>query len=180
MGFLPQYYIIKDALLYETGLNANNNNYSATLSSPIIAINGESHSTIHTLTSGAPTSASLTQCGIMLFASSYAAVSDSPTNDRPFQLYLSEDHNEDKLIVDKLDHLILKATSNCKKSFENGKVYTNITYTNSGTEFEVSTVRIAVAVNTTATKSPTFMIYSEPIDPITIGTGETVQIKIEV
>lgn len=182
MGFLPQFYIIKDALLYTTGLNANNGKYSATLSSPIVSIIGSSCSTIYTLASTPTTSDALTRCGIISFASSVMNGSLSPaiSNDRPFMLYLSEDHNEDKLIVDELDHLIPKTTSNCTKSFENGKVYANITYTNPGAEFEVSTVRIAVTVNTTATTAPTFMIYSEPIDPITIGTGETVQIKIEV
>ena len=182
MGFLPQFYIIKDALLHTTGLNAKNNKDLATLPSPIISIKGASCSTIYTTTTDPSTSYALSCCGIVSFASSITAGSVSPAidNDRPFTLYLSEDHKEDKLIVDNLDHLISKAISNCAKSFENGKVYANITYTNSGADFEVSTVRIAIKVYTNSNTTSIFMIYSESIDPITIGTGETVQIKIEV
>ena len=114
-----------------------------------------------------------------LFSSLFPGI-ESINDDYPFRIYLSEDSNEDKLIADSLEHLVPKSSTNCRKSFENGKVFCIITYTNSGAEFDITTVRIARRLDISSSAFAYFMIYSEPIDPITIGTGETVQIKIEV
>lgn len=180
MGFLHQAYVIKDAFISDVGLLASSRLGEVRLRETIKAVNNKSTDIIYStdLTSFTPTADMAILPG-SLFSSLFPGT-ESINNDFPFRIYLSEDSNEDKLIEDSLEHLVPKSSINCKKYFENGKVFCIITYTNSRAEFDITTVRIARRLNIASNNYGYFMIYSEPIDPITIGTGETVQIKIEV
>lgn len=164
MGFLPQYYIIKDALL------ANNGEYSksgpVTTRSPVVNIAGKEFTS---LDNSANDNCSLMFAQLAVFAS--PKLNGTIYDSTPFQLFISSDSNENKLIIDSADITVQKSNQNSIKSFENGKCYCNVTYTHSGEPFDIACVRIAIN---------NFMIYAQSIDPITIGTGETVQIKIEV
>lgn len=180
MGFLPQFYIIKDAFISDVGLIASPTGNEVPLRETIKTVNNQSTNIIYSndLTTFTPKDDMAVLPG-SLFSSLYTETR-SINGDFPFRIYLSEDSNEDKLIADSLEHLVPKSSTNCRKSFENGKVFCIITYTNSGAEFNITTVRIARSLNISSSAFAYFMIYSEPIDPITIGTGETVQIKIEL
>lgn len=164
MGFLPQYYIIKDALL------ANNGEYSksgpVTTRSPVVNFVGKEFTS---LDNSANDNCSLMFAQLAVFAS--PKLHGSVLESTPFRLFISSDSNENKLIIDSADITVQKSDQNSIKSFENGKCYCNVTYTHSGESFDIACVRIAIN---------NFMIYAQSIDPITIGTGETVQIKIEV
>lgn len=180
MGFLPQFYVIKDAFISDVGLLASSIIGEVRLRETIKAVNNNSTDIIYStkVTSFTPI-ANMAELPASLFSSLFPG-RESINNDYPFRIYLSEDSNEDKLIEDSLEHLVPKSSTNCRKSFENGKVFCIITYTNSRAEFNITTVRIARRLSISSSAFAYFMIYSEPIDPITIGTGETVQIKIEV
>lgn len=180
MGFLPQFYIIKDAFISNVGLLASPTGNAVPLRETIKTVNNQSTNIIYSkdLTSFTPY-ADMAILPVSLFSSLFPGTG-SINDDFPFRIYLSEDSNEDKLIADSLEHLVPKSSTNCRKSFENGKVFCIITYTNSGAGFDITTVRIARRLDISSSAFAYFMIYSEPIDPITIGTGETVQIKIEV
>lgn len=164
MGFLPQFYIIKDALL------ANNGEYSksgpVTTRSPVVNIAGEEFTS---LDNSANDNCSLMFAQLAVFAS--PKLNGTVYDSVPFQLFISSDSNENKLITDSADITVKKSNQNSIKSFENGKCYCNVTYTHSGEPFVIACVRISIN---------SFMIYAQSINPITIGTGETVQIKIEV
>nr|DAR01558.1 MAG TPA: hypothetical protein [Caudoviricetes sp.] len=175
MGFLPQFYVIKDAMLNPDGLTINSEQIAT--ASPIIAINGKSYNNIYSNRTQTIVNTNLSNSSMFLFSSNGIT---TISNSYPFCLYLSEDSDEDKLVISKLDHVVPKGTTNVSKLFENGKNYCVITYTNSEAAFNIATIRIAVNINTGGNTASPFMIYSESIDPITIGTGETVQIKIEV
>lgn len=179
MGFLPQFYIIKDAWLSNYGLSQNPQSPTLSTKSEIISIGGTSYSTIYNVKMQVSIDHCLIGTGKFLFAS---MLNVAPNDLTVFKLYISEDSNENKLIVDGLDHVVEKSSTNVHKLFENGKNYCLITYTNNNAEFNVTAVRIAIPLHITNEYNTVtyFMIYSEPIDPITIGTGETVQIKIEV
>lgn len=180
MGFLHQAYVIKDAFISDVGLLASPTENAVPLRETIKAVNNQSTNIMYStdLTSFTP-KADMAILPGSLFSSLFPGTG-SINDDFPFRIYLSEDSNEDKLIADSLEHLVPKSSTNCRKSFENGKVFCIITYTNSGAEFDITTVRIARRLNISSSAFAYFMIYSEPIDPITIGTGETVQIKIEI
>lgn len=180
MGFLPQFYIIKDAILYETGLTADTYGHSVSLRETIVSVKNTKYSSIYMDASSSATIQVPTITGMFTFASAYTRNIFNIDETYPISIYLSEDSNEDKLVVNNLDHIVAKSYINCFKTFENGKVYANITYTNSGAPIDIVTVRIAINVSTASNVKDNFIIYSESIDPITIGTGETVQIKIEV
>ena len=164
MGFLPQFYVIKDALLM------NNGEYSksgpVTTRSPVVNITGKEFTS---LDNPANSNCSVWFAQLAVFAS--PGLNGTIYDSTPFQLFISSDSNENKLIIDSADKTVNKSYTNSIKSFENGKCYCNVTYTNSGEPFDIACVRIAIN---------NFMIYAQSIDPITIGTGETVQIKIEV
>lgn len=174
MGFLHQTYVIKDAFLSttNTGLTVGNKKKVST-SEPITDIYGSTYNECY----GYVASSALRIPSIFFITALYdAGIGES----YPVQIYLSEDSNENKLVVDKLEHSVPKSTANVSKLFENGKNYCVISYTNSGTAFNIATIRIATDIYIYENSGSKFMIYSEPIDPVTIGTGETVQIKIEV
>lgn len=178
MGFLPQFYIIKDAWLSDDGLSIKPSASTLSTKSEIVDLYGNTYDTINNVKEKIFIDLCLAGTGKFLFAS---ILETSPNNLTVFKLYISEDNNENKLIVDGLDHVVEKSSTNVHKLFENGKNYCLITYTNRNAEFNINTVRIAIPLHTTSASNTTyFMIYSEPINPITIGTGETVQIKIEV
>lgn len=180
MGFLHQAYVIKDAFISDVGLLASPAKDAVPLRETIKTVNNQSTDIIYStnLTSFTPRTDMVILPG-SLFSSLFPGV-ETVDEDFPFRIYLSEDSNDDKLIEDSLEHLVPKSSTNCRKSLENGKVFCIITYINSGAEFDITTVRIARRLNISSSAFDYFMIYSEPIDPITIGTGETVQIKIEV
>ena len=180
MGFLHQAYVIKDAFISDVGLLASPTGNAVQLRETIKAVNNQNYDIIYStdLTLFTP-KADMAVLPGSLFSSLFPGTG-SINDDFPFRIYLSEDSNEDKLIADSLEHLVPKSSTNCRKSFENGKVYCIITYTNSGTEFDITTVPIARRLNISSSAVAYFMIYSEPIGPITIGTGETVQIRLEV
>lgn len=179
MGFLPQYYIIKDAWLSDYGLSRKPFVKTLSTKSEIVDVGGHTYDTIYNVERDISIDLCLAGTGKFLFAS---ILDVSPSDLTVFKLYISEDNNENKLIVDGLDHAVEKSATNVHKLFENGKNYCLITYTNNKAEFNIATVRIAIPLHMTSAYNTVtyFMIYSEPIDPITIGTGETVQIKIEV
>lgn len=179
MGFLPQFYVIKDAWLNDYGLSTKYNDNTLSTKSEIVSVGGRTYDTIYNVKRDISIDQCLVGSGKFLFAS---LSSVGPSDLTVFNLYISEDNNENKLIVDGLDHIVKKSETNVHKLFENGKNYCLITYTNNKAEFNINTVRIAIPLHITNQYNTVtyFMIYSEPIDPITIGTGETVQIKIEV
>ena len=164
MGFLPQFYVIKDALLTKNGEYTASG--SITPRSPVVDFGGKEY-TSFTVTTYSNCSVWLAQLAVFASPILNGTIYDST----PFQLFISSDSNENKLIIDSADIAVQKSEKNSIKSFENGKCYCNITYTHSGEPFDIACVRIAIN---------NFMIYAQSIDPITIGTGETVQIKIEV
>ena len=164
MGFLPQFYIIKDALLNENG-EFSKLGY-VKLRSPVVNFVGEEFTSLN-IPANDSCSVFLAQLAVFASPRSNRSVYDS----EPFQLFISSDSNENKLITDSADITVQKSNQNSIKSFENGKCYCNVTYTHSGEPFVIACVRISIN---------SFMIYAQSIDPITIGTGETVQIKIEV
>lgn len=174
MGFLHQAYVIKDAFLSttNTGLTIASKRVVST-SELITDVKGKTYNEVYVYAV-----ATAVHIPSIFFITALYDAGIGETY--PIQIYLSEDSNENKLVVDKLEHSVPKSTANVSKLFENGKNYCVISYTNSGTAFNITTVRIAMDIYIKETTGPTFMIYSEPIDPITIGTGETVQIKIEV
>lgn len=178
MGFLHQTYVIKDAFLSSTNTGLTIKTGEMNTAEAITNVAGVAYNTIYSSVSQSTSAEThLRTTGLFHFLT----INDNNIDDNfPFRIYLSEDSNEGKLTSDNLEHIVPKSKTNVSKSFENGKNYCIITYTNSGAEFNVSTVRIAMSLNITTNSSSFFMIYSEPIDPITIGTGETVQIKIEV
>ena len=181
MGFLPQFYIIKDAFISDVGLLASPTGNAVPLRETIKAVNNQSIDILYSSFAKSNTAIyDMAMLPVSLFSSSLVPTAESINDNIPFKIYLSEDSNEDKLIADSLEHLVPKSLTNCKKSFENGKVFCIITYTNSGAEFDITTVRIARRLNISSSAFAYFMIYSEPIGPITIGTGETVQIRLEV
>lgn len=164
MGFLPQFYVIKDALLKENGEFSKLG--SVTMRSPIVNLAGKEFTSLD-IPSNDSCSVLLAQLAVFASPRSNGPVYDS----EPFQLFISSDSNENKLIIDSADITVQKSNNNSIKSFENGKCYCNVTYTHSGEPFVIACVRISIN---------NFMIYAQSIDPITIGTGETVQIKVEV
>ncbi len=185
MGFLPQYYTIKNAITNTTGLGAPQagTNIYAVTEPRIQSTDGTAVAYIFNQ-SASNISRLAIQSSLTVFGTKF---STTITDIDPIAVYLSEDSMENKLVIDVgVDHIVPKSSINTSKSFENGKLYTNIIYTNSGASLDIVTVRIAVrlgtasSVSTTSSSDRLFMIYSESIDPITIGTGETVQIKIEV
>lgn len=181
MGFLHQAYVIKDAFISDVGLLASPTEGAVQLRETIKAVNNQNYDIIYSSFAKSNTAVyDMAMLPVSLFSSSLISTAESINDNIPLKIYLSEDSNEDKLIEDSLEHLVPKSSTNCRKSFENGKVFCIITYTNSGAEFDITTVRIARRLNISSYGFAYFMIYSEPIDPITIGTGETVQIKIEV
>ena len=181
MGFLHQAYVIKDAFISDVGLLASPTEGAVNLRETIKAVNNQNNDIIYSSFAKSNTAVyDMAMLPVSLFSSSLISTAESINDNIPLKIYLSEDSNEDKLIEDSLEHLVPKSSTNCRKSFENGKVFCIITYTNSGAEFDITTVRIARRLNISSYGFAYFMIYSEPIDPITIGTGETVQIKIEV
>ena len=180
MGFLPQFYVIKDAFISDNGLFASSAG-TISLRETITAIYNKSITAIYlAFATSSAVIYDMAMLPVSLFSSSFASTAQSLNEYIPIRVYLSEDSNEDKLVVDSLEHIVPKSSINCTKSFENGKVYCIITYTNGGAEFDIKTVRIARQLTVSRTEYEYFMIYSESIDPVTIGTGETVQIKIEV
>ena len=181
MGFLHQAYVIKDAFISDVGLLASPTEGAVKLRETIKAVNNQNNDIIYSSFAKSNTAVyDMAMLPVSLFSSSLISTAESINDNIPLKIYLSEDSNEDKLIEDSLEHLVPKSSTNCRKSFENGKVFCIITYTNSGAEFDITTVRIARRLNISSYGFAYFMIYSESIDPITIGTGETVQIKIEV
>ena len=164
MGFLPQYYIIKDALLNENGEYSKSG--PVTTRSPVVNIAGKEFTS---LDNSANDNCSLMFAQLAVFTS--PKLNGTVYDSVPFQLFISSDSNENKLITDSADITVQKSNQNSIKSFENGKCYCNVTYAHSGEPFVIACVRISIN---------SFMIYAQSIDPITIGTGETVQIKIEV
>lgn len=165
MGFLPQYYIIKDAILDKNGEYAVSGS-NISLRSPIVNLIGQEFTSLPIFTS-ANCDVWLAQLAVFVSPVAGGTVDEST----PFQLIVSSDSDEDKLVIDSADRLVPKSNVNSTKTFENGKCYCNITYTNGGESFDIVCARIAIY---------NYMIYAQSIDPITIGTGETVTIKIEV
>ena len=183
MGFLPQFYIIKDALLDDRGFGVSTSGSSTfrfSLRTPITNIYGSTFIEIYS-PSTKNSSASL-QWGhsMFLFCESLETDSNRFNIEPPVKIWVSEDADADKLKIDSTDHSVALSFNSCHKLYENGKNYTSFTYTNTGESFNIATIRLAVDIYTASASTSDFIIYSEPIDPITIGTGETVQIKIEV
>lgn len=185
MGFLPQYGIIKKAITSSNGIFMNGDEIYK-LEQSITTIDNKTYGFIYNATPTSSTAEKVRPLGSYLSLSTFgvSAISGVPGDRYPFGIYLSEDSDEDRLIIDDLDHLV--TSTSYTKLWENNRFYTVVTFTNNSTEFVISTIRLCMILPVTTVLSggnrinERFMIYSEPIDPITIGTGETVQIKIEV
>lgn len=183
MGFLPQFYIIKDALLDGRGLGVSISNSSSSrfsVRTPITDIFGRTFNEIYSPKTSNDAANMQWYHSMFLFCESLETTSNNFNIEPPVKIWVSEDADADKLKIDSTDHSVALSFNSCHKLYENGKNYTSFTYTNTGESFDIATIRLAVIIYTSSGSNSNFIIYSEPIDPITIGTGETVQIKIEV
>lgn len=183
MGFLPQYYIIKDALLDNRGfgvLVSGSTTSRFSVRTPITDIFGRTFNEIYSPKTSSSAASMQWYHSMFLFCESLETTLINFTLEPPVTIWVSEDADADKLKIDSTDHSVALSFNSCHKLYENGKNYTSFTYTNTGESFDIATIRLAVDIYTSSGTKSDFIIYSEPIDPITIGTGETVQIKIEV
>ena len=183
MGFLPQFYIIKDALLDNRGfgvLISGSSTSRFSVRTPITDIFGRTFNEIYSPKTSNSTASMQWYHSMFLFCESLETTSNNFNIEPPVKIWVSEDADADKLKIDSTDHSVALSFNSCHKLYENGKNYTSFTYTNTGESFDIATIRLAVDIYTSSGSKSDFIIYSEPIDPITIGTGETVQIKIEV
>ena len=183
MGFLPQFYIIKDAVLDGRGfgvLIAGSSTSRFLVRTPITDIFGRTFNEIYSPKTSNSTASLQWYHSMFLFCESLETTSNNFNIEPPVKIWVSEDADADKLKIDSTDHSVALSFNSCHKLYENGKNYTSFTYTNTGESFDIATIRLAVDIYTSSGSKSDFIIYSESIDPITIGTGETVQIKIEV
>ena len=183
MGFLPQFYVIKDALLDDRGfgvLTTASSGSRFSLRTPITNIYGSTFKEIYSPSTQNSSAILQWYHSMFLFCESLETTLNNFNIEPPVKIWVSEDADADKLKIDSTDHSVALSFNSCHKLYENGKNYTSFTYTNTVESFDIATIRLAVDIYTSSGSKYDFIIYSESIDPITIGTGETVQIKLEV
>ena len=178
-----QFYIIKDALLDNRGfgvLISNSSTSRFSVRTPITDIFGRTFNEIYSPKTSNSAASMQWNHSMFLFCESSETISNNFNIEPPVKIWVSEDADADKLKIDSTDHSVALSFNSCHKLYENGKNYTSFTYTNTGESFNIATIRLAVNIYTSSGSRSDFIIYSEPIGPITIGTGETVQIRLEV